>query len=589
MSEDKVTTAAPSLIQPPAQEVRDLILFLDKAVKAVKMYPPNNPQHQMFVGRAVGKFLEFFGVHPALRLAIGRSDITAGPDLVYQNDDRASSLAFALYKDGVRELIFAGSVEEREVKGLIQAFNRDFTKEYLDEDLVTYFWEQDFKHIRYVATEDYMDEFLPKELQGAADRDRFFLEKAGMGGVRHSDLRGMIAGLPAAGGAPGGRGAPLRQAHLGVEALAVSDEEKVRLDKLVKDDASAPVFPVLVELLLSILRQERNKQSLADILALMRRIVEHEAVTGRFRSAANSLGKITAIALAREEPSALAAGEARSTLVRFGDKDFIEGALVGAITAHGEHDPEGLEAFIRAMPRTAAKPLLGLFEKVESLKMRKVLCRALAALVRSDVGAIIDGLDDDRWYVVRNTVYVLSMTGEEHVLVFLRKAMSHPDARVRREVIKAVFGFDKADIDDYVTLALDDHDEKLRHLVLKSIGRRQGEPVRAKTAAMVAASSFRRRSDEERRLLLHALGRIGAVADLDAFEKILAKRFWLENERRREKMWIIEALGQSDSPRARQILGRMAVEGPRAIRETCRKALRSRPPAVAASAEEAPE
>ena len=47
------------------------------------------------------------------------------------------------------------------VRDLVEAFNRDFTIEYGDDDIGTFLWERELPHVTVHLSEEYLDDALP--------------------------------------------------------------------------------------------------------------------------------------------------------------------------------------------------------------------------------------------------------------------------------------------------------------------------------------------------------------------------------------------------------------------------------------------
>ncbi len=56
--------------------------------------------------------------------------------LLYENSDTSDSLAFKMYSDGIRSIIFSEGVEERELKEFLEIVSMS-TSGSFDDDIVT--------------------------------------------------------------------------------------------------------------------------------------------------------------------------------------------------------------------------------------------------------------------------------------------------------------------------------------------------------------------------------------------------------------------------------------------------------------------
>ena len=99
---------------------RDLTSAFIKTIKAFRFYPPDNPTLKGFRDQLLKKFQFFLNKYHTFVIQIGEYDLSFKGKVLYENRDVKSSLAFLLYKDGLRELRFAKELEVWEV----QAINR---------------------------------------------------------------------------------------------------------------------------------------------------------------------------------------------------------------------------------------------------------------------------------------------------------------------------------------------------------------------------------------------------------------------------------------------------------------------------------
>jgi HEAT repeat protein len=76
--------------------------------------------------------------------------------------------------------------------------------------------------------------------------------------------------------------------------------------------------------------------------------------------------------------------------------------------------------------------------ELKTIRARRSVIDALIALGKKDIQALSKGLEDHRWYVVRNIIYILRKIGDKRATEYLLKTVRHADVRVRKEVIKAL-------------------------------------------------------------------------------------------------------------------------------------------------------
>ena len=92
-------------------------------------------------------------------IQVGEYDLSYKGKILYENKDVKTSLAFLLYKDGLREIRFMKGLEEWEVQGLIDIIKRSDNVNHLEDDIVTLMWEKRFRHTSVpLATDEFLEE-----------------------------------------------------------------------------------------------------------------------------------------------------------------------------------------------------------------------------------------------------------------------------------------------------------------------------------------------------------------------------------------------------------------------------------------------
>jgi len=137
---------------------RDLMNIFIKTIKAFRIFPPENPSLIGFRELLFRKSQFFLKRYHVFSFKIEEYEFSFNNRVLYENKDLKSSLAFFLYKDGLREFRFQEGLEEWEIQGFLDIIKRGDKVNKLEDDLVTMIWERDFVHISYQATDEYLDE-----------------------------------------------------------------------------------------------------------------------------------------------------------------------------------------------------------------------------------------------------------------------------------------------------------------------------------------------------------------------------------------------------------------------------------------------
>ena len=97
--------------------------------------------------RAPNELRKLWDVTDDLVIDVGEVELVWEGNEVYRQDDKHESIAWTLFKDGVRTVTFRRGAEEAEVVRLLGVINRARTLPAdAPDDLLTLVWEEDFHH-----------------------------------------------------------------------------------------------------------------------------------------------------------------------------------------------------------------------------------------------------------------------------------------------------------------------------------------------------------------------------------------------------------------------------------------------------------
>lgn len=254
------------------------------------------------------------------------------------------------------------------------------------------------------------------------------------------------------------------------------------------------------------------------------------------------------------------------------DRDAAEAAweqvdLADALRTLLGRSPPDFEAVDALMERRAASvagPLLDLLSESDSRSVRRQLFSRLAAMEGKDVNrAILERLDDDRWFVQRNMLALLvERTASPEGFTPLPYTR-HSRAEVRKEAYKLAFRL-PSERAEAVRRALDDADRKALSL---GLGALQTLPSEVVDDVVPRLRERLEGGDLPAELERQAVRALGRSDEEEAFEALMGIcrtrkmwRFWTVDlaEKSPAVLAAIEALARrwSDRPEAREVLAR---------------------------------
>src|SRR5512135_1520377 len=137
--------------------------------------------------------------------------------------------------------------------------------------------------------------------------------------------------------------------------------------------------------------------------------------------------------------------------------------------------------------------------ELKSMHARKVVIDALIVLGTKDIATLSKGLNDSRWYVVRNIIYILRKIGDKRAVDYLLKTVRHGDMRVKKEVIRALGELGGAGVLQALRDCLDDPEIQVRSSALKALGNVRSEAAKRIIMNKISDKLFKDKDFEEKK------------------------------------------------------------------------------------------
>jgi len=180
---------APLVGSARAVAAGEAVRALAHVARSFVLYDAANERIRTFLEDVRARFEAFHAAHGEMPLEIRPWDIVLGGEVVYTDKDRERSLAFRLYRDGVRRLTLHAEFDWPELVLLIGILSVRYKGVRTQEDdVVTLLWRAGFKHIDIGAVEGVVaSEDDATDLPSSTDK--------GAGGPRDA-MQAMVFGAP---------------------------------------------------------------------------------------------------------------------------------------------------------------------------------------------------------------------------------------------------------------------------------------------------------------------------------------------------------------------------------------------------------
>jgi HEAT repeat protein len=552
---------------------RDLTGAFIKAIKAFRFYPPDNPTLKGLRDQLLRKFQYFLNKYQSFAIQVGQYDLSYKGKILYENRDMKTSLAFSLHKDGLREIRFMRHLEEWEVQGVIDILKQSEQINPLEDDIVTMMWERDFVHVRYLATDEFLEDtpVIPPETLDQFRKNLVLKPLA-----HHVEI-----GL---GGEGSEEGVDLNEVLSKVtEELSpfVSDPSVYSLtpDEVegLRKDVEAEVDPSfasnITDILFEILVLEKEQGSYQNAVHSLIKVLDGFLTLGQFFQATDLLKRIY-LFLKTDGLQNWQIEKIGEILLEAGEEARV--ARIGKVLEREEVRLEEVGTYLSLLQKDSIQPLVKLLGELKNSKARRVFCDALSEIGRDAIELFIPFLEDRRWFLVRNIVYILGRIGKEESLPYIQKAFNHEENRVRREAIQALglIGGQKAV--GLLVRALTDNDARIRCMAAINLGKTGKKAGLIPLVEIVQSKDFYKREPVEIKAFFNGIGMAGSNEVVPVLQDLLERKSWFGRGKADEtRIGAAHALSMIGTPDAIAILEEGKNSKDETLRDACTQALKS--------------
>ncbi|UCD70434.1 MAG: HEAT repeat domain-containing protein [Syntrophobacterales bacterium] len=543
----------------------DLTNHFVKTVSAYKTYPLNDPTMRMR-DQLMDKFRFLLEKVDCITWNIAEYEIYYKDEIVYENTEAKSSLAFYLYREGLEQVRFEKGLQEWEVVDFVDAIAKADTLNSLEDDLNTLLWERDFQHIHYVAGQYHLEE-SPIEFADNVEDFRKALTPAPIPNYQQGEL------IREHELAPGFLHQRLEASgsEVSEDQLRVQPEEMKALKETVDVETQPEFCFHAIETLFEVMELETKPHGFGAIVSFLNRVIDSLLGKGDFRQASQILRRLY-IYLNSHNLQEWQDNLIKKTVIEAGESPRIE--IIGNMLKGNEFsDIKGAFDYFLLLQRNSIPHLCKLLGNLSGSKPRRIICDALSNVGRNNIELMTPFLGDKRWYLVRNIVYILGRIGRKEAVQYVGKALQHEDLRVRREALQALGLIGGSEAMQYMIRSLEDPDIKIRGIAALNMGR-MGEEALTPLMEKILSKEFYKKELREIKAYFKAIGMIRSDHSIPLLYSLLRRRRWFGRTRVDEiRACAIETLVKIGTKEAKEVLeiGTGSREEP--LREACRQAL----------------
>jgi hypothetical protein len=356
-------------LTPRHQRVAGLLTKLATTARSFLLYDAGNETIHRFLKALLDSFVSALAEEGRVHLVVTPFELRFEGQVVYLNRDRERSLAFRLYRDGVRAVVFENGFGWEELARLLEILSIRYTGIHQrEDDMVTLLWKADFDHLEVVAVEAIVPE------DGADPAEAHPSPEASAGApIAH-------LGLPLPDDLDLPR--PALPPPVGPTWVAVSESSCAALRAEASPAALADDCLALVEDLRRQLADDRAPLCFAEAVHLFQEIRDYLLVDHRLAALKRLLAVLWEMAEADPPPWDPGRHAATYDLIEsFGDRRAVRRLLRSVPADRRKMEPELLEVLDRACPDALAAVVDALAEE------QGAAARAVARQILEHYGA----------------------------------------------------------------------------------------------------------------------------------------------------------------------------------------------------------
>ena len=554
---------------PRSAAVRELLQLLVKAQKAERLYEGRNAVSQRLGSELFDRLTGFLESQGDVHLAVHEFQLVSDDVVVYNSEDRNDSLAFLLYRDGVRRLSFHAGLEPLELAAFLNCLNRVALLANDQDDLVTLFWEQEFHAIRYFAIDELStaDSYLRLEDQLASGE--MGSEQGGAASESVTlDLKQPVTMVP-------------------VEACRLADEEIQALRDELASEERIPYQHLVTELAIELTLLEGEPEERDKIRTHMIAIVKRLIADGELPQLVGMQEHLDGLA-SMVFPDDEGVQQLASEVIRaLGESASIESFLSKVDELHTPK-PKVVTAYLARVGPAASPTLLTWMGRFTSPAYRRAVTNALLVTPDGGLSALETslpiatpdpGADDELHHrqFVREMLHAITYHPGETALPLLERLIESSDGFTRRESFVAFSRYPEPRVDELCLRRLEERDREIRTTALDTLVRR-GKPELGSAVLehFMKAEQFESWNLSEKRRLFAAAAKLSGETVLDLLRNLLLGREggWFTSRKEKE---LAEAIAHGihviGTERAQRLLQEHAQSSNRAVRAACQKQL----------------
>ena len=548
----------PELALPPAQ-VEELMQVLVKGLRATQLYLPNNPVYQRAVENIRATFRQIWQATDDLHLDVEETSFKWENAVVYSQEQRAESIAWTLYKDGIRSVTIRPGVEDAEIVRFLAVLHKakNLAADAPD-DLLTLLWSEDFQFISYTFRELAAENAVPIEAGET-------IPSAPPSEIRHAVEQ---------------EAPPRPEGIVSIEefdtTLYFLEEREIEyLRKEADREYAQDLRRNVLAMLFDLLELQTYGTVRAELIGIVENFIPYLLGAGDFRSVAYILREVRVVLERARE----LIPEHRQTMAglpgRLSQADALAQLLQSLDEATVHPTEEELSETFRELRAEALPTLMGWIPRLTNERVRDLVNTAASRLAQDHASEVLMALaspDSGAQLEMVRLAGRLKLAGAPDGMGPL---LDSEDRTLKLAVVEALTHIASPSALRLLEKAVDDGDRDVRIAAVKFLASRGHRNVFNRVEAAVTGARLKHADLTEKMAFYEAYGTLAGPKGIPVLEKtLIAKGLLAKKEDPETRACAAMALGKIRTPEARAVLEKASQDKEALVRNAVSRALR---------------
>ena len=532
---------------------------LSKGIRATQLYLPNNPVYQRAVENIRTAFRQIWQSTDDLILDVGETDLRWEDHVVYSQTTKADSIAWTLYKDGVRSVTFRTGVEEQEIVRFLTVLQQGKNLQAdAPEDLLTLLWSEDFQLITYTFRELASEDAAPIE-KGET------IPAAAPNEVRQSVQAE----------APPRREGVVSMDDFDTTLYFLEDKEVEYLRQEVDREYSQDLRRNVLSMLFDLLELQTYGTVRAELISIAENFIPYLLGAGDFRSVAFVLREAQVVLQRAREVIPEHRQALEGLPARLSQPDALSQLLQSLDEATVHPTEEELSELFQELRAEGLMTLMTWLPKLTNERVRELVQRAAERLAQAHAGEVLKALAAEDPAVQIEMVKLAGRLKLAGAPEGMGQLLDTGDRGVKLAVVEALIAIAAPTAMRLLERAIDDPERDVRIAAVKFLAQRSHRNAFSRVQAAVTGGRLKQADLTEKMTFFEALGSLGGAPVVPALEKLLiAKGLLGKKEDAETRACAAMALGRIRTPEARAVLEKAREDKEPLVRNAVSRALR---------------